>query len=145
MARPEFSETRYGSPAYEASVVLRDAVLRWPLGLGFSRDELGREGTDHHLACHVEGELIGCLILVPKADGEVKMRQVAVAPHARGRGFGRALVRFAEGFARERGFTVMTLHARESAVPFYERLGYEREGERFEEVSVPHWRMWKAL
>ena len=145
MTRPEFSEILYGSAAYEASVALRDAVLRRPLGLGFSHDELDRERTDHHLACHVGGELVGCLILVPKAGGEIKMRQVAVAPHARGRGFGRALVRFAEDFARERSFTVMTLHARESAVAFYERLGYERAGERFEEVSVPHWRMRKAL
>jgi predicted GNAT family N-acyltransferase len=55
------------------------------------------------------------------------------------------MVERSEAIAREHGFTDMILHARESAVPFYERLGYERVGERFEEVSIPHWRMRKGM
>ena len=39
----------------------------------------------------------------------------------------------------------MTLHAREAAVPFYERLGYLSEGEPFDEVGLPHRAMRKRL
>ena len=39
----------------------------------------------------------------------------------------------------------MTLHARQVAVPFYERLGYSIVGEPFEEVSIPHFKMEKGL
>ena len=61
------------------------------------------------------------MILVPQSTQEVKARQVAVAPHAQGQGVGRALTKFAEDFARQRGFTTITLHARATAVPIYEK------------------------
>ena len=73
------------------------------------------------------------------------MRQVAVSPRAQGQGIGRALTEFAEDLARRRGFSRMTLHARAIAVPFYEKLGYQRVGDEFEEVTIPHWSMQKAL
>jgi predicted GNAT family N-acyltransferase len=39
----------------------------------------------------------------------------------------------------------MVLHAREEAVPFYERLGYEKHGESFIAVTIPHFFMHKRL
>lgn len=42
----------------------------------------------------------------------------------RRRGVGRALMAFAEADARARGMTAVSLDARPSAIPFYERLGY---------------------
>ncbi len=136
----------HGSAEYEETVALRDDVLRKPLGLRFTPEMLGAEAGDFHLACYDEGRrLIGCLILSPSDHGVVKMRQVAVAEAMQGAGVGRALVERSEEIARHQGFREMKLHARETAVPFYERLGYERIGERFEEVSIPHWAMRKSL
>jgi predicted GNAT family N-acyltransferase len=136
----------HGSAEYEETVALRDDILRKPLGLQFTPELLGAESSDLHLACYNEsGMLVGCLILTPAGDGVVKMRQVAVAGEMQGEGIGRAMVERSEEIARERGFREMTLHARESAVPFYERLGYDRIGERFEEVTIPHWAMRKGL
>ncbi|MEZ5787532.1 MAG: GNAT family N-acetyltransferase [Xanthobacteraceae bacterium] len=43
----------------------------------------------------------------------------------RRRGVGRALMNFAEADARARGMAAVSLDARPSAIPFYERLGYE--------------------
>lgn len=138
-------QIEFGSPEYEATVALRDAVLRRPLGLEFSPAQLAAESADYHLACFRDDELAGCLILVPGTAGRIQMRQVAVAGHAQGQGVGRALIVFAEEFARGHGFHEMTLHARETAVPFYHKLGYQRVGERFEEVTLPHWEMRKPL
>lgn len=134
-----------GSEDYQRSVELRFDVLRKPLGLRFTAQELEAERVDFHLGCYRGGELAGCLILVPVADHRVKMRQVAVAAHAQRQGIGRALVACAEAFARAREFHEITLHARESAVPFYEKLDYQRCGDRFEEVGLPHWKMQKKL
>jgi ribosomal protein S18 acetylase RimI-like enzyme len=139
------SEVAHGSPAWLECVALREAVLRKPLGLTFSAEELDRESTDYHLACHDKGRLIGCLVLVPLADGIIKMRQVAVAPEGQGQGVGRSLTEFAESLARSRSFKRMTLHARETAIGFYERLGYHGVGEIFEEVTIPHLEMQKEL
>jgi ribosomal protein S18 acetylase RimI-like enzyme len=135
----------HGSPDYLATVELRRAVLRVPLGLDFSPEELANERSDYHLMCRRGGEVVGCLVLLPQAGGDIKMRQVAVMPHAQRQGIGRRLTQFAERFARQHGFKRMTLHARTTAVPFYEKLGYERVGEEFEEVTIPHWAMRKAL
>jgi predicted GNAT family N-acyltransferase len=135
----------HGSPAYEETVALRDDILRKPLGLTFTAEQLGAESSDMHLACYDDGQLVGCLILTPADHGAVKMRQVAVAADRQGKGIGRAMVERSEEIAREHGFTEMVLHARETAVPFYEALGYDRVGERFEEVTIPHWKMRKGM
>jgi predicted GNAT family N-acyltransferase len=39
----------------------------------------------------------------------------------------------------------MELNARETAVPFYEKLAYNTEGVRFEEVGIGHFKMTKKL
>jgi predicted N-acetyltransferase YhbS len=73
------------------------------------------------------------------------MRQVAVREDVQGQGVGRMLVRYSESVAREQGFETMMLHARETAVPFYKRLGYAIKGGRFIEVTLPHYTMCKPI
>jgi len=138
-------EVAHGSPEYWAAVDLRDAILRKPLGLRFSAEELEAERTSHHVACYRGDRLIGCLVLCPLESGDVRMKQVAVVPEMQGRGIGTALVNHAEAFARTVGYRRMVLHARETAVTFYERLGYSIVGDRFEEVTILHWKMEKRL
>ncbi len=145
MSEFSLSEVTYQSPAYNQTVALRHEILRAPIGLEFPIDELEIEAEHFHLACYANDQLAGCLVLVPISDEVVKMRQVSVAQGFQRRGVGRALVEFSETFARERGFRLMTLHARATAVDFYEKLGYERIGEEFIEVTLPHWEMQKPL
>lgn len=136
----------HGSREYQATVELRMAVLIGPLGLTIPPEALAAEAADFHLICtSPEGDLLACMILSPEENLSVRMRQVAVAAERQGEGIGTTLVEFAEQFARRKGFVQMTMHARETAVHFYERLSYERYGERFYEVTIPHWKMKKAL
>lgn len=135
----------HGSPEYMQAVALRLHVLREPLGLNFSPEELAREADHFHLTAYLAESLVGCLVLVPLEAGEIKMRQVAVAPDWQGGRVGSEMVKEAERFARERGFKLMTLHARQNVVPFYSRLGYTTEGDVFEEVTIPHQKMLKRL
>ena len=128
-----------------ATVDLRDSILRKPLGLQFSAEELEAEKDSRHVACYRGDRLVGCLVLRPIAGSDVRMRQVAVVHELQGQGIGTALVEYAEAAARESGYCRMVLHARETAVPFYERLGYSRVGQRFEEVTIPHWAMERHL
>jgi N-acetylglutamate synthase-like GNAT family acetyltransferase len=141
----EIRELSHGSPEYQAEVALRLRVLREPLGLTFTGEQLATEAADVHLCAFCAGRLVGCLVLTPVAVGIVQMRQVAVEPSMQGQGVGTALVDASEQVARERGFIEMMMHARVTAVPFYERLGYSKRGHEFEEVTIPHWEMAKAL
>jgi len=136
---------RYGSPEYEATVELRRQVLRRPLGLDFTPEQLAAEADDVHLALFEGREAVACLILTAEDSDLVKMRQVAVREDQQGKGLGRRLVEAFETVARERGARRIVLHARETAVPFYLALGYALEGEPFEEVGIPHRTMVKDL
>ena len=61
------------------------------------------------------------------------------------RGIGSRLIHGIERELRGRGFIEVELNAREAAVPFYQRLGYEIEGDSFIEVSIPHFKMKRSL
>lgn len=135
----------HGTPEYDATVALRFTVLREPLGLTFTPEQLAAEVSDLHCALWDRADLLACLILTPLSAGELKMRQVAVQPDQQGKGLGRILVEFSEATARERGYQDMVLNARDTAVPFYLRLGYELEGDPFTEVGIPHRKMRKRL
>jgi ribosomal protein S18 acetylase RimI-like enzyme len=144
-------EIAHRSPAYERAVRLREAVLRRPLGLAFTAQELADEARSHHIVAleddgeDEDGACVGCLVLRPIDDGVVRMRQVAVRPDRRRQGIGRALVGFAERSARARGYREVVAHVREPVIPFYASLGYELTGSRFIEVTLPHFPMRKLI
>ncbi len=84
-------------------------------------------------------------MLTQVATGTVQLRQMAVKPGLQGKGIGRVLMQFAENIARDRGNKKITMHARQTAVGFYEKQGYNVVGEQFEELTIPHYIMEKDL
>jgi ribosomal protein S18 acetylase RimI-like enzyme len=50
-----------------------------------------------------------------------------------------------EADLRSRGFRNLVLHARASAVGFYEKLGYVLVGDAFIDVTLAHFRMVKVV
>ena len=70
---------------------------------------------------------------------------MAVEPALQRSGVGARLMQTMEDELRRRGVTRATLHARDVAVGFYERLGYAVEGAPFVEVGIPHRAMWRSL
>ena len=52
---------------------------------------------------------------------------------------------FAENLARDRGYRTITMHARDNALGFYEKMGYRKVGKPFEEITIPHYIMEKKL
>lgn len=135
----------HGSETYWEAIQLRDSVLRKPLGLAYNQEDLLAEDGSYHIVCRNGDELVGCLVLKPAEDGVMKMRQFAVRADAQGHGIGRLLENYAERFSKEKGFKEIQLHAREVALGFYQKLGYQAEGERFIEVTIPHLAMRKQL
>lgn len=140
-----FCQIKHGTEEYQTTIDLRDRVLRQPLGLEFTQEQLDAEHTDYHLTAWQDDQLVGCLILTPGEQGRIKMRQVAIDPDWQGKGVGKQLVQYSEQFAKEKGFTTMYCHARDLAVPFYEKLGYHTVGEPFVEVTITHFVMQKSI
>ncbi len=139
-------QIEFATPEYDDAVRLRYDVLRRPLGLDFTPEQLATEYAQIHLAAYNEaGRLVGYLNLTAVDEHTVQMRQVAVVPTHQGRGVGTELVHHSEWVAQQAGFQRIILHAREPAVPFYERLQYMIVGEPFEEVTIRHRHMEKTL
>ncbi|MFB5265882.1 GNAT family N-acetyltransferase [Paenibacillus enshidis] len=135
----------WGSPEYEQGLELRDRVLRQPLGLSIQDDPIHEENGDYHFRAVADGHTAGVLLLRKLDNSRLQMKQVAVDAAVQGQSIGRRMVEFAEQTAQELGFCEILLHARLTAVPFYEKLGYVKEGDLFTEVGIPHFHMIKDL
>jgi predicted GNAT family N-acyltransferase len=135
----------YGSPEYAQMVKLREDVLRKPLGLFFSPEELTQEKEHMMIGAFDDDQMLGCCMLVEEKQQVARLRQMAVLNDLQGKGIGRALMTFAENLARDRGFKHITMHARKHAIGFYEKMGYQVQGDEFTEVTLPHFVMQKKL
>jgi len=135
----------HGSDDYLRMVSLREEILRKPLGLAFSPEDLEAEKEDILVAAFEEERLVACCLLTVKDKTTAKLRQMAVNHEVQGKGVGRALIHFAEAVARDHGFRKIAMHARKTAAGFYEKMGYSICGSEFQEVTIPHFVMEKAL
>jgi predicted GNAT family N-acyltransferase len=135
----------YGSAQYEAEIKLRDETLRKPLGLSLYDEDLSHEINDFHIGAFNKDELVGIVILTKLNETVIKMRQLGIAESMRGKNIGKELVKYSEQFAIKQGYKKIELNARETVVDFYLKLGYEKIGERFTEVTIPHFKMIKYI
>ena len=135
----------HGSPEYLQMVQLRIDILRKPLGLTLSPEELEKEKDEILIAAFEEEKMLGCCMLIKTDPETVRLRQMAVLNNLQGKGIGRALMQFSENIARDRGFRRITMHARKTATGFYEKLGYAVIGQEFLEVTILHVVMEKRL
>lgn len=133
------------SALYQQVFDLREEVLRKPLGMSLHNEDLSRDYTDTIMAGLMDGKVVACLMLHPKNNETVQLRQMAVYNHLQGRGLGRKLVAAAEELAAERGYKKMILHARQVALGFYKSMNYTVVGDEFAEVGIPHYAMEKGL
>lgn len=135
----------HGSKEYKQMVELRTQILRKPLGLTFSDEELEKEKENLLIAAYEDDTMLGCCMLVQVAPDTVQLRQMAVKAGLQGKGIGRVLMQFAENIARDRGNKKIIMHARKTAAGFYEKLGYKIAGKEYVELTLPHFNMEKML
>lgn len=135
----------FGSDIQHKSVELRFKVLREPLGLVYTAEQLEEERDEIHIVAQIDNKITGVLLLKKMNPDLLKMRQVAVDTHFQNYGIGRKMVEFCEQYAIEKGFNTIELHARDTAKDFYLKLDYKISGDEFLEVGIPHFKMEKLL
>lgn len=133
----------HNSFEYWQLVELRSLVLRQPLNLVFSKEELAQEYQQLHFGIFENNKAIACMVLVPQENNKMKMRQVAVHPEMAGQSLGSTILKFCENYAHENGYNYMFCHARDTAQKFYLKNGYQIQGESFIEVGIEHYYMFK--
>jgi len=147
MTGPIQIRTPASAQDFERYFELRWRVLRapWQQPRGSERDAQDTHSW-HRMACVAGRDSVGVarLHLVDAATAQI--RYMAVDPEFQHQGIGRTLTRALEEQAAHLGARTIMLHARESCVGFYERLGYEvvaRAHTLF--GTIPHHEMRKRL
>lgn len=139
-----FKEISHKSPEWINAVKLREKILREPLGSIFTEQELEEEKNHFQIAGFIDDSIIATAVLVPEGD-KMKMQRVVVTETLRGKNIGSEMMEFCEKFARNRESQCIYCHARDSAVNFYIKNGYEGIGDYFDEDGIPHLKMEKKL
>ena len=135
----------HGSKEYKQAVLLRYAILRQPLGLNFTDEELAKEKDNIHIAAFEDDDLLGYCMLTKVNPHTLQLRQMAVKNNLQRKGIGASIMTFAENISRDNGYHAIMMHARDTAIGFYEKFGYKVKGEPFIEINLPHHLMEKRL
>lgn len=105
---------------------LRYKILRAPWGQEKGSEQTADESAHQHFACFdTKNEIIGVGRLDYLADHTAQIRFMAIADHMQGQGIGRVLMKEMESVSKAKGCAQIILHAREIALPFYQKLGYQ--------------------
>ncbi|MCW5652425.1 YbgC/FadM family acyl-CoA thioesterase [Hydrogenophaga sp.] len=95
----------------------------------------------HAVALNRLGRPVATGRLLPQEAGAGRIGRMAVDRAVRGTRLGRDVLFALIDAARQRGDRQVLLHAQQSAIGFYERLGFDRQGPVFEEAGIPHQEM----
>lgn len=117
----------------------------WQMPIGSERDEY--DSMSHHRMI-VDGRgrpmAIGRLYITPDCEGQI--RYMAVKSSRRNKGMGSLLLIALESLARQDGAKRLVCNAREDAIAFYAKNGFERRGALTDERGpVRHQQMVKPL
>ena len=141
----ELSVINYESELYPEVLNLRYNVLRLPLGLELTEDDVIEDKNQYIIIGQRDSKVVACLMLKILDKDTVKFRQMAVDPIMQQSGIGTLLINYAENFCFLNEYSKLELNARKSAKGFYLQLGYQPVGEHFTEVGIPHIKMMKIL
>ncbi|MCL2857541.1 MAG: GNAT family N-acetyltransferase [Oscillospiraceae bacterium] len=97
-----------------------------------------------HMLALEGGVAVGCGRVV-FFEGYAKIGRVAVLKEHRGRGHAKMICEKLIDIAREQGSRKAVLDSQCSAEGFYRKLGFEPEGEVFDDAGIEHVRMVKTL
>ncbi|MEX0896618.1 MAG: GNAT family N-acetyltransferase [Steroidobacteraceae bacterium] len=100
---------------------------------------------DDAVSVHVLARLNREPVGTGRLNSTGKIGRIAVIAGLRGRGIGALILRRLLEAARDHGIREPYLHAQLQAVPFYESLGFECEGDVFDEAGILHVRMSRVL
>lgn len=125
---------------------LRYRILREPLGKERGSERNEGDETGIHFALYENDALIAVARLDRVDETVCQARFVAVESHLQGKGYGRKIMTALENEALASGYEKLILHARDYALPFYEKLGYTLIGPSYKLFDVlQHFEMFKVL
>lgn len=109
--------------------------------------EIEFDGKDSDMLhfCLYDGDRLISYLRAEILGDILHIGRVSVSADMRKNGYGRKLMDFLVGYAKEKGFKKVELSAVDTAVGFYERIGFLAEGDYYLETGVPHIYMYREI
>lgn len=108
--------------------------------------------TTTHFGLFIDKNIIGVLSVfknnnvIFNSENQFQIRGMAILKDFQRKGFGDELIKHAEKYIKSQFGKLIWFNARESAVPFYEKLGYIKIGEPFYIADIGiHYNMKKEI
>lgn len=132
---------------WQAYFELRFDILRAPWGQAKGSEQTADETQHQHFAFFNDAnQIIGVGRLDQTAPHVGQVRFMAVAANQQGKGIGKVIMNEIEAVCKAKGYLQIILHAREVALPFYQKLGYQMvEPSHLLFGEIQHYLMQKTL
>lgn len=140
-----FKEIIFKSDDYQKTLELRTKILRAPLGKQLTKNDLEGEESQLHFGIFDSENLVACVVIKPVVKDIGKLRQMAVDNSVQGKGVGKFIIEKTEDILLTKGIHSIEMAARQTAIGFYQNLGYSKVGDPFLEQGIEHIKMFKLL
>ncbi|HNY35760.1 MAG TPA: GNAT family N-acetyltransferase [Candidatus Pacearchaeota archaeon] len=107
-------------------------------GIDSELDIDGKDESSEHIIIYLNNEPIATLRIRYLDEKIAKIERTSVLKKCRGIGFGKKIMDFTLSYLQEKKQKEIKLYSQENASGFYEKLGFKKRGEIFEEVGIPH-------
>ncbi len=124
---------------------IRKIVFQSEQGVDPNLDFDGKDETSILLIASLNGEFIGTVRVRKLDEKTAKIERLAVLKIARGYGVGKQLMSEALSIIKGQNIPEVVIHAQEYIKGLHSSLGFEEEGDVFEEAGIRHVKMRKVM
>lgn len=130
---------------FSAIQSIRVAVFQSEQGVEPELDFDGEDEASDQLLAYLDNQVVGTARVRYLNNQTAKIERLAVLPIVRSKGIGKQLMEKAIDIAAKNHMQEVVIHAQQYVMGLYQKLGFELEGEVFEEAGIPHVKMHKKL
>lgn len=124
---------------------IREAVFQAEQGVEPELDFDGEDENSAQIVAYLDDIAVGTARMRYLSDRTAKIERLAVLPSARGKGIGKQIMEAAIDIAAKQNMQQVVIHAQQYVMGLHQKLGFEPEGEIFEEAGITHVKMRKNL
>jgi len=133
------------SEAMSEIKTIRHSVFQEEQGVDAALEFDGKDEMAVHLLAYLNSKPVGTARIRYLDRKRAKIERLAVLSPYRGQGIGRKIMEKALEAAAYQEIEEVVIHAQEYIKTLYFQLGFEQEGESFQEANIPHVKMKKSL
>lgn len=128
-----------------AAMTIRHSVFQLEQGVNPALEFDGKDKTATHIIAYLNEQPVGTARVRYLDNHTAKIERLAVLSTARGLGLGKKIMEKALEIATQQNIKEVVIHAQAYIKGLHQKLGFQEEGEIFEEAGIPHVKMRKKL